>query len=315
MAHVLVGDPHFDVAAVQELLGETAEAEPAEAPWRGDDVVGLLAGPDYPVRAAHFAALPRLAVVATPSVGYDHIDLEAAARRGVCVANVPDYCVEEMADSTIALLLALLRGVVALDRSVRDGRWDYTAAGPLRKIAGTRLGIVGFGRIGRAVAARARALGFDVAATDELVPDTEIEAAGARALPLPELLATCAAVSLHVPLTAETEAMIGARELERMPAGAVLVNTARARLVDLDGLLAALEAGHVAGAALDVLPEEPPTPAAPPPTHPRLVVTPHAAWYSAKAEREVYRRATLAVRAVLEGQVPDGAVVRPGVRP
>ena len=314
MGRVLVADPHFDLAAVQELLGDAADAEVAEAPWHGDDVVGLLAGPDYPVRAGDFAALPRLVVVATPSVGYDHIDLEPAARRGVCVANVPDYCVEEMADSTIALLLALLRGVVALDRSVRDGRWDYTAAGPLRRLAGTRLGIVGFGRIGRAVAARARALGFEVAATDELVPDEEIEATGTRALVLPDLLATCAALSLHVPLTTGTEAMIGARELERMPAGAVLVNTARARLVDLDALLAALDGGRVAGAALDVLPEEPPTPEAPPPTHPRLVVTPHAAWYSAEAEREVYRRAALAVRAVLEGQVPDGAVVPPGER-
>lgn len=311
MARVLVGDPHFELGAVRELLAGAADAERAEAPWRGEDVVGLLAGPDYPVSADDLDALPALAVVATPSVGFDHIDLAAAARRGVWVANVPDYCIEEMADSTIALLLALLRGIVVLDRSVRDGQWDYTAAGPLRRLEGTRLGVVGFGRIGRAVAARARALGLAVAATDELVADDEIAAADVRPVPLAELLETSDALSLHVPLAPENDGMIGARELERMPPGAVLVNTARARLVQLDALLAALESGHLAAAALDVLPEEPPTPSSPPPRHARLVVTPHAAWYSAEAEREVYRRAALAVRAVLDGRAPDGAVVRP----
>ncbi len=314
MGRVLVGDPHFSLAAVRELLAGVADAEPAEAPWQGDDVVGLLVGPDYPVTGDDLESLPALAIVATPSVGHDHVDLAAAAARGVWVTNVPDYCVDEMADSTLALLLALLRGVVTLDRSVRAGDWDYTAAGPLRRLEETRLGLVGFGRIGRAVAARARALGISVAATDEVVADDEIGAAGVRPAELSELLASCDAFSLHLPLTPATEGMIGEDELERMPRGAVLVNTARARLVDLDALLRALESGHLAGAALDVVPVEPPTPAAPPPEHPRLVVTPHAAWYSEEAEHEVYRRATLAVRAVLEGRVPDGAVVRAPAR-
>ena len=308
---VLVGDPHFSLPSVRELLDGVADVEPAEAPWRGDDVVGLLVGPDHPVSGRDLDSLPALAVVATSSVGYDHVDVEAAATHGVWVANVPDYCIGEMADSTLALLLALLRGVVALDRSVREGGWDYAAAGPLRRLEDTRLGVIGFGRVGRAVAARARALGVAVSATDEAVGDEEIAAAGVRPSPFAELLESCEAFSLHVPLTPETETMIGAPELERMPRGSVLVNTARARLVDIGALLRALESGRLAGAALDVLAVEPPTPADPPPEHPRLIVTPHAAWYGEEAEHAVYRRATLAVRAVLEGRAPDGAVVGP----
>ena len=307
---VLVCDPHFSLPAVRELLGDLAEVEAAGAPWRGSDVVALLAGPDYPIGADDLRALPALTVVATPSVGYDHIDVEAARARGVWVTNVPDYCIDEMADSTLALLLALVRGVVVLDRSVREGRWDYTAAGPLRRLDAVRVGVIGFGRVGRAVAARARALGVSVSATDEFVADDEIVAAGVRPVPLPELLRSCNAFSLHAPLTPETQNMIGGRELEQMPRGAVLVNTARARLVDFPALLRALESGQLGAAAVDVLPVEPPTSSDPPPEHPRLVVTPHAAWYSEEAEHEVYRRATLAVRTVLEGRAPDGAVVR-----
>ena len=314
MARVLVCDPYFPLDAVRELLGDAAEAETAyERPWAGDDVVGLLVGPDYPVRADDLAELPALTAVATCSVGFDHIDLDAAAARGIWVTCVPDYCVEEMADSTIALLLSLLRGVVVLDRSVRAGEWDHTAAGTLRKLSETRLGVIGFGRIGRAVARRAGALGIDVWASDPVVPADEIEAAGATPAALDELLGACTAFTLHVPLTPDTDGLIGRDELARMPRGSVLVNTARARLLDFDAFLAALDDGTLAAAALDVLPVEPPTPEAPPPEHPRLVVNPHAAWYSPYTEAEVYRRPVLAVRTVLEGGVPDGALVGPGV--
>lgn len=307
---VLLDAPPFSLADVRVLLagaGVAVEAPPR--PWAGDDVVGLLVW--GPLEEPDFARLPRLRVVASCGVGYDHVDLEAAARRGVWVCNVPDYCVEEMADSTLALLLALLRGVVPLDRSVRAGAWNDHAAGPLRRIASTRLGVIGFGRIGRALARRAGLLGFEVWATDPLVPPATMRAAGVRPAPLDELLASCMAFSLHVPLNAQTEGLIGERELRLMPRGSFLVNTARARLLDWGAFLAALESGQLAGAAVDVLPVEPPTPQEPAPELPTLVVTPHAAWYSPEAEREVYRRAVLAVRAVLEGRAPECAVVGP----
>src|SRR5215207_3478730 len=157
---VLVGDPSYSLETVREILGDDVQVELAVAPWQGDDVFGLLTGPDYPVGEEDLERLPALQVVATCSVGYDHVDLDAAAARGIAVCNVPNYCVEEMADSSLALLLALMRGVVALDRSVRDGGWDHSVAGPLRTFAGTKLAVVGFGRIGRALAGRALALGF-----------------------------------------------------------------------------------------------------------------------------------------------------------
>ena len=209
-----------------------------------------------------------------------------------------------MADSALALLLSLLRGVVVLDRAVREGRWDWTAAGPIGKLRGIRLGVIGFGRIGRALAARATALGMDVWASDPFVPAEVIAAAGARPAPLDALLASCTAFSVHAPLTPETYGLIGERELARMPEGAVLVNTSRAALVDQDALLGALASGRLAAAALDVLPAEPPTAEHPLPVAQNLVVTPHAAWYSPEAEEAAYRRAVLAVRVALEGTRP-----------
>lgn len=305
---VFVDAPPYPLELVRELLGETRVAvEAPPRPWSGREVLGALV--DLAFTAHDFERLPALRVVACDSIGFDHIDLAAARSRRVWVCNVPDYCVDEMADSTIALLLALLRGVVPLDRSVREGAWNDHAAGPLRRVAGTRLGIVGFGRIGRAVARRALALGFEVWASDPLVDVGRMVAAGVRAAPFDVLLSGCTAITLHVPLTPETEGLIGERELGLMPEGSYLVNTARGGLVDTGALLAALDLGRLAGAALDVLPVEPPSAANPAPQHPRLIVTPHAAWYSPDSEREVYRRATLSVRAVLEGRVPEGVVV------
>jgi D-3-phosphoglycerate dehydrogenase len=309
---VVVGDPGFRVDRVRKLLdGHELDVVSGGEPWEGDDVVALLIGTDVRVTAEDLARLPALKIVASCSVGYDHVAYEEAERRGVWVCNVPDYCVEEVADHSLALLLGLLRGIVELDRSVRTGAWDWTAAGDLRRIRGTRLGLIGFGRIGRALAERASAVGFDVWATDPAVSPEAIAAAGAKSASLDELLESCEAFSLHLPLTPETTRLIGAKELARMPRGSVLVDTARAELVDLDALLKALKSGHLAGAALDVLPLEPPTRERPAPSAPRLVVTPHAAWYSAEAEEAVYRRPVLSVRDVLEGREPEGAVNRP----
>jgi D-3-phosphoglycerate dehydrogenase / 2-oxoglutarate reductase len=297
-------DSTIPLEVVRDLLDDTAEVAAPPRPWSGDDVVGLVVW--GPVGRAELDRLPALEIVASCGMGYDHIDVELAAERGVWVCNVPDYCVEEVADSTIALLLALLRGIVVLDRSVRAGEWDEHAAGPLRRAAGTRLGVVGFGRIGRAVARRAVALGFEVRAHD---PFVEVAERGVEPATLDDLLRTSDAVTLHVPLSAETDGLIAERELALMPRGSFLVDTARARLLDWDAFLRALESGHLAGAAVDVLPVEPPTPDHPAPRLPNLIVTPHAAWYSPEAERELYRRAALSVRAVLEGRVPADAVV------
>jgi D-3-phosphoglycerate dehydrogenase / 2-oxoglutarate reductase len=300
-------DPSFERELVQgDLVGLDVVVETSSPPWSGDDVVGLLSF--EPVTADDLAALPKVRVVATPSVGFDHVDVEAATARGVWVCNVPDYCIEEMADHSIALLLALARGVVELDRSVREGGWDHRAAGRLGRLADVRLGIVGYGRIGRAVAARALALGMDVVAFDPLLEPDAIASTGVQPASLEELLRSSTAVTLHAPLTPDTEHLLGARELALLPEGAYVLNVARSGPIDSEALLAALAAGRLGGVALDVLEVEPPDAAAPAPQVPRLVVNPHAGWYSEEAEEAAPRRATEAVRDVLEGRVPANPV-------
>jgi D-3-phosphoglycerate dehydrogenase / 2-oxoglutarate reductase len=303
-------DPPFPLERARDVLGGAdVHVESAGRPRSGDDVVALLSF--EPVTAAELRRLPALRVVATPSVGFDHVDVEAATRHGVWVCNVPDYCIEEMADHALALLLALVRGVVELDRDVRAGRWDHEAAGPLGRISDVALGVIGFGRIGRALASRARALGMTVSAYDPLVADGEVEAASVRPLPLDELLRTARAISIHAPLTRETRGLLGRREVELLPPGAYVVNVSRAGLVDTAALLEGLESGRLGGVALDVLEVEPPTTEAPAPTAPRLVVNPHAGWYSEEAEEAAQRRAAESVLDVLQGRRPRGAVNEP----
>lgn len=307
---VLVDGPPFPVDVVRELLAPTGVVVDSPLrPWSGEDVVGLMTW--EPVSGSDMDRMPGLRVIATCSVGFDHIDVAAAARRGLWVCNVPDYCIDEMADSTIALLLALVRGVVVLDRSVRAGDWNDHAAGPLPRVRGMRLGVIGFGRIGRAVATRALALGMEVWAADPIVRADQLASAGVKPADLDDLLRSCPAVTLHMPLTPSTVGLIGARELGLLPRGAFFINAARAGLVDEAALLRALDSGRLAGAAVDVLAVEPPTREHPAPQHPRLIVTPHSGWYSPQSEAEVYRRGAMAVLAVLEGNEPDGAVVRP----
>jgi D-3-phosphoglycerate dehydrogenase / 2-oxoglutarate reductase len=242
-----------------------------------EDVVAVLTMPEHPVGEELTSQLPALRVVGTATVGYDHVD----APPHVHVVSVPDYCTEEVADHTLALLLALLRGVVAF----QSLPWSSKAAGPLRTVRGLRVGVVGLGRIGSAVADRLRALGADVRAHDiRPIPDN---------MPLDELLAWADAITVHVPLDDSTRGLI---DVGAMRPGALLVNTARGPVVDLDAVLDALHRGRLAGAALDVLPVEPPPMR---PAAPNLIVTPHAAYYSPAAEERSYRLCVARVREAL----------------
>ena len=256
-----------------------------------EDVVGVLTIGE-PMGAELFAQLPALRVVATATVGFDHIDIDAAEEHGVVVVSVPDYCTQEVADHALALLLGLVRGVVALDLDVRQGGWDARAAGPLRTLAELRVGIVGLGRIGGALATRLLALGAEVWAHDVL----PVARDGVRFVELEELLAECDALSLHVPLTRETRGLIGRTQIVAMKPDALLVNTSRGAVVDVGAVLEALRAGHLGGAALDVLPQEPPPVA---PLAPNLVLTPHAAYYSEASEERSVRLAVARVREIL----------------
>ena len=256
-----------------------------------EDVVGVLTI-GQPMGAELCAQLPALRVVATATVGFDHIDIEAAEEHGVAVVSVPDYCTQEVADHALALLLALVRGVVALDLDVRRGGWDAKAAGPLRTLAELRVGIVGLGRIGGALATRLLALGAEVWAHDVL----PVARDGVRFVELEELLAECDGVTLHVPLTRGTRGLVGRAQIALMKPDALLVNTSRGAVVDVGAVLEALRAGRLGGAALDVLPQEPPPVA---PLAPNLVLTPHAAYYSEAAEERSVRLAVARMREIL----------------
>lgn len=308
---VLVLDPTWPLDwAAEDLRGAAVSVERGERP-EGDDVVGLLVCPDIAVGAAELERLPRLEAVATNSTGFDNLDVEALAAAGVWCSNVTGYCTEEVAEHALTLMLALLRGVVELDRRVRACEWDVLAHPP-RRLAGAVLGVVGFGRIGRAVAARAAALGLVVLAYDPLVPAAEVRAAGAEpAASLHELLARADCVTLHLPLSAETAAILDAAALAAMRPGAYLVNCARAGLVDHAALGEALESGHLGGAALDVLPLEPPPPGEPALGWPRTILNPHAAWYSPEAYELAYRLAARDLALALTGGEPAGALARP----
>ena len=266
-----------------------------------------------PITAEVLDALPRCRLVVRYGVGVDNVDVEAAEARGVWVANVPDYGRDEVADHTLALALSVLRGVVALDRSVHEGSWDLELVRPLRRLSRLTWGVVGCGAIGTAVAGRAaglgmRVLGYDVAGVRS---DPPIER-----VPLEDLLSRSDLVSLHAALTRDSHHLIDADALARMRPAAWLVNTARGGLVDSAALLAALDAGALAGAALDVLETEPPDDLGwRLARHPRVVATPHAAWYSEEAFHTLKTEVAREALRVLEGDRPRSPVNAPAARP
>lgn len=261
--------------------------------------------------------LERCRLIVRCGVGVDNVDIAAARRRGIPVANVPDYGTEEVADSAVGMLLTLARGVHLLNSvSRRRGTWTHEHAVPLRRLRGTVLGIVGLGRIGTAVAIRGKALGMDIAYYDPYKQDGYDKALGVRRVhDLNALMAESHVVSLHCPLTIETRHIVNAETLSRMQRGSFLVNTARGALVQTDDLSDAVASGQLAGAAIDVFPEEPPraddaliTAWRDPdhPAHDRIVINPHAAWYCEEGLVEMRTKSARACRAAILGhRIPN----------
>jgi glycerate dehydrogenase len=239
-----------------------------------------------PLRADAIAQLPDLKMIAVAATGTDNVDLAACRERGIVVANIRNYSLVSVPEHCFALLLAVRRNLRAYVADVEAGKWEASTRfclldHPIGDLAGSRLGIVGYGALGRRVAQIARAFGMDVAVTSRSpVPDTDVVQ-----LPLDELLATSDVVSLHLPLTDQTRHMIGARELASMKKSAILINTARGGLVDEAALARALADGTIAGAGFDVLSKEPPVPDNPllRLRLPNFVLTPHVAWASGGA--------------------------------
>ena len=260
-----------------------------------------------PMPAEVIASLDRCRVIARYGIGLDTIDLAAATAKGIVVTNVPDYCMDEVSDHALALILSLARGIVRLDRSVHAGGWTLSEA-TLHRIPGRTLGLVGFGRIARRVATKAAAFGFRIVATDPFVPGDAMRNAGVEPRELDALLSESDVVSIHAPLTDASRYLIGAPELAHMKPGAILVNTSRGGLVDTAALRDALAAGSLGGAGLDVFETEPLETDDPLLRRADVVITPHASFYSEESVAELQRKAAEQVVAALSGDRPPYAV-------
>ena len=235
-------------------------------------------------------------------LGVDNIDLPAAKEKGIAVNYVPDYCIREVSDHTMALLLSLIRKVPLSNKLVQAGRWEMPAVVPIRRIEGTVLGLIGFGHIPRLVAPKAQAFGIKVIAYDPFAKAELFKAANVESVDFDTLLQRSDYVSVHAPLMAQTRGMMNAAAFAKMKKGAYIVNTARGPLIDEPALIAALDAGQVGGAGLDVVATEPPAKDSPLLGRDNVIVSPHTAFYSIEALNELQRKCASDVARVLSGE-------------
>ncbi len=256
------------------------------------------------ITADVIAGLEKCKVIGRFGLGVDNIDVEAATNAGIAVVYVPDYCVDEVSDHAMALLLDLARKVSFSNRLVQSGRWEMSAVAPLSRLRGRTMGLAGLGRIPRALAPKAQAFGLKVIAYDPYVDKADAAALGVEVVDFKTLLSTSDYISIHVPMMPETKHLFNADAFRQMKPEALIVNTARGPLVDTDALAKALDADHLAGAALDVMPVEPPPADSPLLGRDNVILTPHTAFYSVEALDELQAKAARGVVDVLTGEKP-----------
>ncbi len=289
----------LNAKTADELLPHVADADALLVQW---------ANISRPV----IEALTKCQVISRYGIGVDMIDLEAATDHGIPVCNVPDYCIDEVSTHTLAFVLALNRHLFGHVQHVAGGQWGGAPGGAPLRLAEQQLGLVGLGRIGRAVAQKANGLGLQVLAFDPYLPASEAAALGVELVSLDDLLRRADYVSVHCPLTAETRHLIGTAQLAQMKPSAYLINMARGPVVDQAALHAALLAGVIAGAAVDVLEQEPPAADEPLLKLPNVLVTPHTSSWSAESLVQLRQGVVGNVIQVLKGGAPR-AVVNPKV--
>lgn len=305
-------EDHDGMPAVREALAGLDVAFTSVYPLHAPESQEILARADVllvalqPVTAAVMDAMPNCKLISRLGVGIDNIDVPAATARGIWVANVPDYGTDEVSTHAIALALAQLRGLNTLFNATRAGQWDGLAVAPIMRLTTLTLAVMGFGRIGSAAARKAAGLGLHVIAHDPFVSDEAICAAGVQPVDLEMLFGTADVVSLHFPLNASTRRIINRKLLGLMKPSAYLVNTSRGGVIDERDLLDAVNAGGIRGAALDVLSAEPPTKDN---TvlqalihHPRILITPHIAWYSEQGRHDMHALAGEDIARFLRGR-------------
>jgi D-3-phosphoglycerate dehydrogenase / 2-oxoglutarate reductase len=311
MPRVLVTDHTFDPLDIEqrilEPLGAVIDARQCQS---AEQLLPLVADADAvltqfsPVNAQVIAAMKKVRAIVRYGIGVDNVDLQAAKERGIPVCNVPDYCIDEVADHTLAFILGVTRQVVPNCVRVRGGQWGLAVPLPdMKTLRDQTVGVVGFGRIGREVVRRLLAFRGVIRVFDPAVNPHEIESAGAlAATSLDDLLPQSGIVTLHCPSTAQTRRMLSKEAFAKMKRGSILVNLARGDLVDTDALVAALQSGHLAGAALDVCDPEPIPPGHPLLQMPNVIVAAHVASTSARAVRTLRETAAGLVAKRLRGE-------------
>ncbi|WP_274364991.1 C-terminal binding protein [Paenibacillus thermotolerans] len=300
-----LGEGAFEFVKVQCRTEEEVIAAAANA----DALMSQYA----PIGSRVIKRLERCKVISRYGVGYDVVDVESATAKGICVANVPDYCMDEVSDHTLALLLAWNRKIPQYNRHIRDGHWNYKAETPITRIRGQKLGLIGFGRIPRAVASKARAFGFEVLVYDPFVSSDIVRQSGCEMAELEQLMRESDFVSVHTPLNNHTRGFMNAGLLRCMKKTAFLINTSRGPIVNEDDLVRALQEGWLAGAALDVIEQEPIRPGHPFLTMDNVILTPHVAWYSEQSQAELRTKCATNVLQVLQGYYPT-YLVNPEVK-
>ena len=276
----------------------------------GQGCVGILV--DYaPITRKVLEGIPSLKVVSRQGIGYNNVDVEAASALGICVANVPDYCRDEVSDHAVALYLSCIRQTVFFNGQVKAGIWDITPQHPILRIRGRKFGLYGLGGIARKVAEKLKGFGVNLYAFDPYLPDEVFEKAGVkRAGSLEELFEDADAVSLHAPLNRETEGSINMHLFKKMSRNGIIINTSRGPLINEEDLADALEQGIIAGAGLDVLVNEPPEEGNRLIRMENVIFTPHVAYASTEADEELRRRtAEEVVNVIKTGYPQDKAFV------
>ncbi len=266
-----------------------------------------------PVSGNVIDRLEKCKIVSRYGVGYDVVDVRRATEKGICVANVPDYCMDEVSDHAMALLLAWARKIPQYDRRVKQGVWDYKTETPIFRMRNQTLGLIGFGRIPRAFAGKARTFGLRVLVHDPYVSDDAVLQAGCQPAALQELLRESDYVSVHTPLTDDTRGMMNRGLFRQMKPSALFINTSRGPVVREEDLIEALRQGWIAGAALDVVEREPISPDHPLLKMDNVILTPHVAWYSEQSEAEMRTKCAMNVVDVLQGRYP-AYLVNPQVK-
>ncbi len=285
------------------------EAELIELTQNADAIINVYAQ----LTATVINSLLRCQVIVRRGIGYDNVDVKVATAKGIVVANVPDYCIDEVADHTMALLLCTARRVILAREQVKSGGWDFRQFLPIPALKDCTLGLVGFGKVARAVAERAKCFGLKVQTTDPFISPEFASEHGVELVSLEELLSSSDFVSLHVPLTKDTRGLFSKREFAMMKPSAVVINTSRGPVVNEEALREALQSGEIAFAALDVMIQEPPIPNSPLLGMDNVIVTPHLSWYSERSARVAGEKAAKEIVRVLKGYFPR-CLVNPEVK-